>query len=388
MNKIQRIVLVLPLVFLFNSCKVETAKKNNKRPIAKTSLEQLFFNDFKVGAAINDQQILESDTAGVRLLRTEFNSITPENVMKWEEIHPVPDTFNFDISDKYIALGEKYNLNIIGHTLLWHSQIGPWMNEVKDSTIMSNYIEDHINTVAGRYKGRIHGWDVVNEALNEDGSLRESNFLKVMGEGYLTQAFKLAEKADPDAALYYNDYNMWKPEKRAGAIRIIKKIQSDGAKIDGVGMQAHWSLEGPPIQEIENSIVAYAELGIKVMFTELDVTVLPNPWDLNGAAVEQNYDQFEGDPKMNPYPNGMPDSIKTKLSNRYQDIFKLFSKHNDKISRVTFWGVSDGNSWLNNWPIKGRTNYPLLFDREYNPKKAYHDVLALKLQEQETSSSN
>ncbi|MCL4126903.1 UNVERIFIED_CONTAM: hypothetical protein GTU68_028836 [Idotea baltica] len=252
---------------------------------------------------------------------------------------------------------------------------------------MANYIEDHINTVAGRYKGRIDGWDVVNEALNEDGSLRESIFLKIMGERYLELAFKMTEKADPNAELYYNDYNMWKPEKRAGAVKMIKKLKSNGVKIDGVGMQAHWSIEGPPLQEIEKSIIAYSELGIKVMFTELDITVLPNPWDLNGAAVEQNYERFEGDPKMNPYPNGMPDSIKTKLSNRYQDIFKLFSKHNDKISRVTFWGVSDGNSWLNNWPIKGRTNYPLLFDREYNPKKAYYDVLALKLQEQETSSS-
>ncbi len=383
MTNFKRIVLFASFIFLLSNCKEKTVEKKDQEKTTDPSLQHLYSKDFKIGAAINDQQITASDTAAVRLLRTEFNSITPENVMKWEEIHPVPDTYNFDISDTYVALGEKYDMNIIGHTLLWHSQIGPWMNEVKDSTEMADYIEGHINTVAGRYKGRIHGWDVVNEALNEDGSLRESNFLKVMGEGYLTQAFKLAEKADPDAELYYNDYNMWKPEKRAGAIKLIKQLQSSGAKIDGVGMQAHWSLEGPPLQEIENSIIAYSELGIKVMFTELDVTVLPNPWDLNGAAVEQNYERFEGDPKMNPYPNGMPDSVKTKLSNRYQDIFKLFLKHKDKISRVTFWGVSDGNSWLNNWPIKGRMNYPLLFDREYSGKKAYHDVLALKPQKKD-----
>ncbi len=378
MNKITTILLVLPLILLFNNCKVETAKKKNERHIAKPSLKQHFLNDFKVGAAINDQQITESDTAAVRLLRTEFNSITPENVMKWEEIHPVPDSFNFDISDKYVALGEKYDMNIIGHTLLWHSQIGPWMNEVKDSSAMADYIEHHINTVAGRYKGRIHGWDVVNEALNEDGSLRESNFLKVMGDRYLEFAFKEAEKADPDAELYYNDYNMWKPKKREGAVKLIKQLQSSGAKIDGVGMQAHWSIDGPPLQEIENSIIAYAELGVKVMFTELDVTVLPNPWDLNGAAVEQNYERFEGDEKMDPYRTGLPDSIQTKLEQRYTDIFNLFLKHKDKIDRVTFWGVSDGNSWLNNWPIKGRTNYPLLFDRNYKGNKAYHGVLDLK----------
>ncbi|MDB4292936.1 endo-1,4-beta-xylanase [Maribacter sp.] len=381
MNSIKRVLLLLPFIFLFNNCKEKPIEKEGEKNSAKLSLEKLFSKDFKIGAAINDQQIAAQDTAAIRLLQGEFNSITPENIMKWEEIHPVPDTFNFGLSDTYVALGEKYGMNIIGHTLLWHSQIGPWMNEVKDSTVMADYIEQHINTVAGRYKGRINGWDVVNEALNEDGSLRESNFLKVMGERYLEHAFKLAAKADPEAELYYNDYNMWKPEKRKGAIKLIKQLQANGAKIDGVGMQAHWSIEGPPLQEIENSIIAYAELGIKVMFTELDITVLPNPWDLNGAAVEQNYERFEGDPKMNPYPNGMPDSVKTKLSNRYQDIFKLFLKHKDKISRVTFWGVSDGNSWLNNWPINGRTNYPLLFDREYRSKKAHQAILDLKSSE-------
>ena len=383
MTKIRRIALVLSLIFLFNSCKVETTKKKNEKAIAQPSLKQHFSNDFKIGAAINDQQITESDTAAVRLLRTEFNSITPENIMKWEEIHPVLDTFNFDLSDKYVSLGKKLDMNIIGHTLLWHSQIGPWMNEVKDSVAMAAYIKRHIATVAGRYKSRIHGWDVVNEALNEDGSLRESVFLEVMGDRYLEFAFKEAEKADPEAELYYNDYNMWKPEKRAGAIKLIKQLQSSGAKIDGVGLQAHWSVDGPPLEEIENSIIAYSELGIKVMFTELDVTTLPNPWEIEGAEVSQNYEHYEGDEKMDPYRANLPDSMQTKLAERYKDIFNLFLKHKDKIDRVTFWGVSDGNSWLNNWPIKGRKNYPLLFDRKYKGKEAYHSVLDLKSSEKD-----
>ncbi len=383
MTKIRRIALVLSLIFLFNSCKVETTKKKNEKAIAQPSLKQHFSNDFKIGAAINDQQITESDTAAVRLLRTEFNSITPENIMKWEEIHPVLDTFNFDLSDKYVSLGKKLDMNIIGHTLLWHSQIGQWMNEVKDSVAMAAYIKRHIATVAGRYKSRIHGWDVVNEALNEDGSLRESVFLEVMGDRYLEFAFKEAEKADPEAELYYNDYNMWKPEKRAGAIKLIKQLQSSGAKIDGVGLQAHWSVDGPPLEEIENSIIAYSELGIKVMFTELDVTTLPNPWEIEGAEVSQNYEHYEGDEKMDPYRANLPDSMQTKLAERYKDIFNLFLKHKDKIDRVTFWGVSDGNSWLNNWPIKGRKNYPLLFDRKYKDKEAYHSVLDLKSSEKD-----
>ena len=298
--------------------------------------------------------------------------------MKWMYVHPQPDTFFFDMTDKYVGFGEKYNMHIVGHTLLWHSQIAPFMNDIKDSVIMAKQIENQVNTIVGRYKGRVHTWDVVNEALNEDGSPRESIFYKVMGgENYIEHAFKLAAKADPEAQLVYNDYNLWKPLKRAGVVRLVKNLQAKGIKIDGVGMQAHWSLLGPSIEDIENSIIAYSDLGVKVSFTELDVTVLPNPWDLNGAAVEQSYEQFEGDPKMNPYPVKLTDSAQTQLAKRYEDIFKLFIKHKDKIDRVTFWGVNDGNSWLNNWPIKGRTNHPLLFDRQFQQKEAYKTLLNL-----------
>lgn len=373
MKKITKLTLsLLTLLICFNGCNQKEVKEENHD---LNSLKTAFQNKFHIGAAINDSQIIGSDTLGVRLLEKEFNTITAENVMKWEEIHPTPDSFYFDLSDKFIALGEKNDMHIVGHTLLWHSQIGPWMNEVKDSAAMASYIEYHVNTVVNRYQGRIHGWDVVNEALNEDGSLRESIFLKVLGEPYLELAFKLAEKADPNAELYYNDYNMWKPEKRNGVVQLVKKLQDKGAKIDGVGMQAHWSIDSPALEDIENSILAYHTLGLKVMFTELDITVLPNPWDLEGAEISQN---FEGSEFMNPYPNELPDSVQIKLAQRYEDIFKLFLKHKDKISRVTFWGVNDGGSWLNNWPINGRTNYPLLFDRQYQPKKAYESVIALK----------
>ena len=343
------------------------------------SLKNSFKDDFLIGAALNTNQIKELDTSAVALLKKEFNSITPENDMKWEQIHPAIDSFYFDIADKYLALGEKNNMHIVGHTLVWHSQLAPWMQEVTDSTLMAKYIENHINTIVGRYKGRINTWDVVNEALNEDGTPRESNFYKVMGsEKYIELAFKLAAKADPDAKLVYNDYNLWKPEKRAGVVRLVKQLQKNGVKIDGVGMQGHWSLKGPSIEDIENSIIAYAELGVKVSFTELDVTALPNPWDLNGAAIEQSYEKYEGDPVMNPYPVKLTDSAQTQLANRYEAIFKLFLKHKDKIERVTFWGINDGQSWLNYWPINGRTNHPLLFDRKNKPKKAYHSVLVLK----------
>ncbi|XMO87619.1 endo-1,4-beta-xylanase [Algibacter sp. AS12] len=374
-NTLYRLIFTLMAFALFFNCNNAPKKTDSKAPI---SLKESFKNDFYIGTALSGSQINQSNSKTTALLEKEFNAITPENDMKWEQIHPQKDTFFFDVADKYVALGEKYNMHIIGHTLVWHSQLAPWMQEVKDSLTMAQYIETHINTIVKRYKGKIHTWDVVNEALNEDGSFRTSNFYEVMGEDYIAHAFKLAAKADPDAKLVYNDYNLWKPEKRAGVVKLVKNLQAQGIKIDGVGMQAHWSLEGPTLEDIENSILAYAALGVKVSFTELDVTVLPNPWDLDGAAVEQSYAQFEGDPKMNPYPVALTDAAQMQLAKRYEDIFKLFLKHKDKIERVTFWGVNDGQTWLNNWPINGRTNHPLLFDRNFEPKKAYHTVLALK----------
>ncbi len=379
MKKILSIsVITMTSLIILNSCSPKESEKQKDLSEKNISLKDLYKEDFYIGAAINDYQIGKTDTLGLEILENEFNTITPENIMKWMYVHPKENEFYFEETDKYIALGLEKNMFIVGHTLIWHSQIADWMNEVTDSADMANHFKNHINNIVSRYKGKIDSWDVVNEALNEDGTLRESSFLKVMGNDYIDLAFKLASNADPKAELVYNDYNLWKPKKREGVVRLVKQLQANGTKIDGVGMQAHWSLDGPSIEDIENSILAYSELGVKVMFTELDVTVLPNPWDLNGAAVEQNYDKFEGDPIMNPYPESLPDSIQLKLAKRYEDIFNLFLKHKEKIGRVTFWGVNDGQSWLNGWPIKNRTNYPLLFDRNYKPKKAYNSVIKLK----------
>ena len=339
------------------------------------SLGALFADNFYLGAAINMPQIMGRDTAALRLLEREFTSITPENVMKWENIQPGPDSFTWEAADAYVELGESQDKWIIGHTLVWHSQAPAYVNETTDPAQLRRYLEDHIRAVAGRYAGRIDGWDVLNEALNEDGSYRESVFYKLLGEQYILDAYRIAAEAAPDAELYYNDYNLNNPEKRNGAVRIVNLLKENGLRIDGVGMQGHYNLNGPPIEEVEASIEAYAATGAKVMITELDLTTLPNPWDLQGADVNQN---FEGSEKMNPYAAGLPDSVSTKIARRYEDLFRLFLKHDDAITRVTLWGINDQQSWLNNWPIRGRTNYPLLFDRESMPKEAYYSVAALK----------
>jgi endo-1,4-beta-xylanase len=340
-----------------------------------SSLKNHFKHDFLIGTALNVSEIEEKLPEAKPLIPAQFNAISPENIMKCEVIHPEWNVYHFDLADQYVNYGRKYNMFIVGHTLIWHSQLSAFVKNIQSPDSLLLFMTNHINTVAGRYSGKIKSWDVVNEALNEDGTLRNSIFLKKLGEDYIRKAFELAAKAAPGAELYYNDYNIEQPIKRAGVIALVKKLKAAGTRIDGIGIQGHWSIKGPSLVDIENSILEYSALGLKVSFTELDITCLPNPWDLTGADVSQN---FENSPFMNPYPKALPDSVQLRLANCYEGLFKLFIKHKDKIERVTFWGVNDGQSWLNNWPIKGRTNYPLLFDRNYKPKPAFEKVITLK----------
>ena len=356
------------------SCANGLYKPNTDRT---DSLSDRYKDLFHLGAAINEDIILGKDLQSKNIVTSEFNSITPENSLKWMYLQPFPNKFNFGAADKYVELGIKNNMHIVGHALVWHNQLADFMKTTGSRSEFKKHVENHINTVVSRYKGKIDAWDVVNEAFNENGSLRPSVFKKQMGENYIEDVFKLAETADPDADLIYNDYNLYKPAKRAGVLKMVKKLQENGTKINAIGVQAHWRLNSPSLKEIEQIILDISDLGVEVMFTELDVTVLPNPWELVGAEVTQNFSKFEGDPKMDPYPKALPKSVEKQLAKRYEDIFKLFIKHQDKISRVTFWGVMDKHSWLNDWPIKGRTNYPLLFDRNYQPKKAYNKLINL-----------
>ena len=363
-----KFTLILASILMIGCGEKKTTPEVQKEP----TLKEAFKSNFLIGSAVNDNLVSKKDSLGEQIVLTEYNTITPENSMKWMYMEPEQGKFEFETADKYIDFSTKNDIAFIGHNLVWHSQLAGWVEKIESKEELSASLKNHVQTVAARYSGKIHGWDVVNEALNEDGTLRNSLFLKQLGPDYLINSFKWAQEADPKAELYYNDYNMTRQEKRAGAIKLVKDIQASGARIDGIGMQAHWGLEDPTLEEIETSILEYSDLGIQVMITEFDITVLPNPWDLEGAEVSQN---FEGNEHMNPYTKELPDSVNTQLAQRYKDIFSLFKKHSDKISRVTFWGINDGVSWLNSWPIEDRTNYPLLFDREYNRKPAYYSVL-------------
>lgn len=341
------------------------------------SLGKAYKNDFLIGTALNNTHILERDSVANQLIKQQFTAATPENIMKAEVIHPGWDQYNFEMADKLVAYGQKNSIRINAHTLIWHSQLPSFIRGIKSADSIRAYFENHITTVAARYDGKVYSWDVVNEALNEDGTMRNSVFLKNLGPDYIVEAFRLAQKAAPNTQLYYNDYNIEAPKKRAGALEIVKRIQAAGVRIDGVGIQGHWHLGTVPFTDIEESIEAFGKLGVKVMFTELDISVLPNPLRGNTADVSATATENSAN-RGNPYVNGIPDSTQNALAKDYEQLFQLFLKHKDKVTRVTFWGVEDGGSWLNNFPVRGRTNYPLLFDRKYQPKPAFYSVYNLK----------
>jgi endo-1,4-beta-xylanase len=344
---------------------------------APLALKDAFKGSFLIGAALNPGEFTETDARAAALVKAQFDSISPENVLKWEMVHPEPDRYDFDLPDKYVAFGEKNHMFIVGHTLVWHHQTPKWVFEdgkgnPADRETLLKRMREHIQTVIGRYKGRVNGWDVVNEALNDDGTLRQTPWLKIIGEEYIAKAFGYAHEADPKAELYYNDHSLETEAKRNGAIELLRKLQAQGVPVTGVGLQGHYGIDWPPVGPVEAAIAALAKLGVKVMITELDVDVLPPAMQYRGADISAN---VELQPKLNPYTNGLPDSVQQTLAKRYADLFGVFLKHRGALTRVTFWGVTDASSWLNNWPVRARTSYPLLFDREGRPKPAFDAVI-------------
>lgn len=341
------------------------------------TLRDAFAGRFDVGTALSDWQLQDPDGAASRVAAAQFSAVTGENVMKWEKIHPEPGRYDFAAADALVDFAEAHGQKVIGHTLVWHSQCPDWVFEDDTGAPISREallerLRDHIQTVAGRYKGRIHGWDVVNEAVNSDGSWRDSKWRQILGPDYLEIAFRLAHDADPDAELYYNDYSMTDAGKRDQVVEMVRDFKRRGVPIHGVGLQAHWALDYPSDAEISDALDAYAALGVGVMITELDVQVLPRPGQNRGANVGDRARMAEG---LDPYKEGLPDEVQQQLADRYAGFFRHFVRHDNAVTRVTLWGVEDGQTWHNYWPIRGRTAHSLLFDRNVQPKPAYFAVL-------------
>ncbi len=352
-----------------------TAKTSTDQP----ALKNVFEDHFHVGVALSHDQIFGKEPDAIAIVEKHFNTVTPENILKWEEVHPEPTRYNFEPVDRYVALGEKYKMLIIGHTLVWHAQTPAWVFQDENGKPLTrdallHRMKEHIFTVMGRYKGRIHGWDVVNEAVGEDGQLRKSKWLEIIGEDYIVKAFEYAHQADPDAQLYYNEYDYEIRPKCEGVVRLIKQLQSQGVHLDGIGIQGHWFVDFPSIQEVESQFQALAPLGVPLMVTELDVSALPY-YPVDSPAVDLSALDPATQKKYNPYPDGLPDVVQKNLTQRYAELFSLFLKYHEKISRVTFWAVHDGQSWRNYVPIRGKTDYPMLFDRQCKPKPAFNAIL-------------
>ncbi len=365
---LSKLWIIIALAVIGTACATEEPTES----YLKDALDGKFY----MGAALNASQIFGKDTAAVKIIEQHFNSIVAENCMKSMNIQPEEGKFAFEQADAFVEFGERNDMYIVGHCLVWHSQAPRWFftddegNDVS-KVVLIERMKTHIYTLVGRYKGKVDAWDVINEAFEDDGSWRKTKFYEIIGEEFFKLAFQFAHEADPEAELMYNDYSMFHEGRRNAVVERIKELQEAGIQIDGIGMQAHYGLDNLPLGKIEESILAFAETGMEVHFTELDISVLPSPWG-PGAEVSTSFDY---ETKMNPYPEGMPDSISIASRDSYMELFKLLLKHDDKVKRITTWGVADHHSWKNNWPIRGRTDYTLLFDRKNEAKPVVADII-------------
>lgn len=356
-------------------CSSDRQKHDEETICDEPALKDVFKDKFMIGSAINQYQVAGEDTAATDLVKKHFNTVVAENVMKSEEINPNKGVYDWERADQFVDWGNENGMFVVGHCLIWHSQLAKWFVYDDDGNyvspdILRQRMHDYITAVVSRYKGKVKGWDVVNEAIMDDGSYRHSPFYEILGEEYIPLAFLYANEADPNAELYINDYGMNHPGKRDKYVEIVNNLKKQGLRIDGIGMQAHMGMDYPDFDEFEKSIESFASTGCDVMITELDMSALPTITESadvsESAALNIN---------MNPYPDGLPVEVDSLWNQRMSTVMEILLKHSDVISRVNFWGVTDGDSWKNSWPMKGRKEYPLLFDRDYQMKPFMKEYL-------------
>lgn len=352
------------LIYLLTICCVQSLIAQ------QTTLRETLGQYFRVGCAVNNTIVQHPQSKAHQHVCQQFNSVVAENCMKAETLSPREGEWNWSQADAFVAFGQANGMQVIGHCLIWHSQTADWMfrdqngDEVSRSVLIQR-MHWYIHTVVGRYKGRVAGWDVCNECFESDGTRRQSPWQRIIGDDYIELAFRFAHEADPDAELYYNDYSMSTPAKYQAVCRLVQHLKAKGLRIDAVGMQSHNGLIWPKLTDYDRAIDAIAAAGVKVIISELDLNVLPNPDSFSGAEVNQ---YFEYSAEMDPYANGMDKATEELIAERWQAFFLLYRKHAHQIDRVTFWAAGDSDSWLNDWPIPGRHAYATLFDRDYNPK--------------------
>ena len=322
-------------------------------------------------------------TAEWPVITKNFNWVVAENCMKSEVIHPEEGVYDFTLADQFVNKAKAAGLKVQGHCLIWHSQCPQWFHHDKEGKLVSREVlkqrmREHIYTVVSHFKGRVDAWDVVNEAFEDDGSPRKSLFWQILGTDYIPLAFQYAHEADPSIQLFYNDYSMNKASKVEGVCRFFKPLIEQGLPITAIGMQGHMILEdnndGKYFKEYDHSIRTIAATGVPTFFSELDISVLPNPYGFSGANVS---DMFAYRPEMDPYKNGITKEKEAELGQFWVDFYKMLIPHRNDVLRVTFWCLNDGNSWRNDFPIKGRTDYATIFDRQSQPKPFIQEMINL-----------
>ncbi|MCM3628898.1 endo-1,4-beta-xylanase [Paenibacillus glycanilyticus] len=319
------------------------------------ALRSVYKDYFDIGAAVN----LTTIETQKNVLTTHYNSLTAENDMKFERVHPSEGVYTFEAADKIADFAAANGMKLRGHTLVWHNQTPDWIFEsasggpVDRDTLLAR-MKSHIDTVVSRYKGIIYGWDVVNEVIEDksDVWLRESKWLNLAGEDFIAKAFEYAHEADPKALLFYNDYNECNPEKRDKIIRLVQSMQDKDVPIHGIGMQGHWNLNGPSLAEIREAIERYAALGLKLQVTELDISVFDYE-DRRTDLTEPTAEMLE------------------RQAERYEQVFGLFREYKEVLTAVTFWGAADDYTWLDNFPVRGRKNWPFVLDAKHEPKASF-----------------
>lgn len=330
---------------------------------------------FPIGVGVNDR-VFER-TGDWPLLTAQFEYVTPENSMKPVAVQSQEGKWEFEVPDQFVAFAGEKKLKVVGHCLVWakDDRTPPWFGLDGDKPASRDVLlvrmKAHIDAVAGRYRGKIAMWDVVNEALadGETGFLRDSLWTRICGAEFIAKAFEYAHAADPDALLIYNDYNNELDGKRERMIQLIESLRAQKVPLHAIGLQGHYELDTVPFEALEKTLEAMQRMNMKVVVSELDIDVIPRSrwWANNGA-------EREALAKVNPYPDGCPPEILKRQAEQYAQLFRLFRKYSDTIVRISFWNLHDGQSWLNDFPWK-RVNHPLLFDREGKPKPAYEAVM-------------
>lgn len=344
------------------------ALKSTNEGDNKEGLKSYYTSYFPVGVAVSARNL---SGQSAEFILKNFNSLTPENAMKMGPIHPEENRYFWTDADSIVNFAQHHNLKVRGHNLCWHEQAPNWMFKNADGSqvtkeFLFKRLKDHIYTVVKRYKGKIYVWDVVNEAIDDDSTkyLRNSEWYKICGEDFIIKAFEYAHEADPDAKLFYNDYNTERPEKTERVYRLVKSLVDKKVPIHGVGLQGHWSIFEPSEQELKYTIDKFSSLGLEVQITELDMSVYKWEKERRQKRADES-DEYTAD-------------LQQKQTEQYQKVFKIFRENKDKLTSVTFWNITDKYTWLDNYPVPGRKNYPLLFDANYQPKQAYWSVINFK----------